>query len=74
MQVLTEWRDLVVRQGVRSWTSPGGVTYTASLTGTCLRCHGRHADFCDRCHTFAGAAPACWDCHADTPAEGRSTP
>jgi hypothetical protein len=36
-----------------------------SLTQTCMRCHESRADFCDRCHAYAGAQPACWGCHVD---------
>ena len=28
-----------------------------SLTGTCLRCHANKAEFCDRCHAYAGVSP-----------------
>jgi cytochrome c553 len=65
MDLLMTWREQVVRQGVRSWTSPDGKAYTISLSGTCLRCHASKADFCDRCHTYAGVTPYCWDCHVD---------
>ena len=65
MQLLAEWRDAVVRRGIRTWTGPDGRVYRISLTGTCLRCHASKARFCDRCHSFAGVAPACWTCHID---------
>jgi len=73
MDVLAGWRDQVVRQGVRSVVTADGRTYEASLTRTCLRCHARKAEFCDRCHQYAGVAPACWDCHVD-PAPARRSP
>ena len=40
MQLLNEWRDQVVRDGVRTYTSEAyGEQYAISLTGTCLQCH-----------------------------------
>ncbi len=74
MDLLMTWRDQVVRQNLRTWTSPGGKAYTISLTGTCLRCHASKADFCDRCHTYAGVTPYCWDCHVDPAPLHRSRP
>jgi hypothetical protein len=74
MNLLVTWRDQVVRDGHRTWISPDGKAYTASLTGTCLRCHASRAEFCDRCHAYAGVAPACWTCHLDAAPAARSTP
>ena len=71
MVMLAEWREEVVRAGRRAYTTPEGRRYAKSLTGTCLNCHDRKAEFCDRCHTYAGVAPACMDCHVE-PASGRS--
>ena len=66
MALLVDWRDQVVRRNVRSFRSFDGKTYTMSLTGTCLKCHDSKADFCDRCHNYAGVrTPYCWDCHVD---------
>jgi hypothetical protein len=65
MDLLMSWRDQVVRQHVRSVTAFDGRTYTASLTHTCLKCHTNKAEFCDRCHTYAGVAPSCWTCHIE---------
>ena len=64
MDVLMEWRDEVVRNN-RRLVSVGGKTYTMSLTATCMDCHTSKADFCDKCHDFAGVKPYCWDCHVD---------
>lgn len=64
MDVLAEWRDQVVRSNNRLVTV-GGRTYTMSLTGACLECHASKADFCDKCHDYAGVKPYCWDCHID---------
>ncbi len=65
MELLTAWRDRAVRQAVRTFTAFDGRTYTPALTQTCLKCHAGKADFCDRCHAYAGVAPYCWDCHID---------
>ncbi len=65
MELLIAWRDQVVRQHARNFTAFDGRTYTMSLTQTCLKCHTNRAEFCDRCHGYAGVAPVCWDCHID---------
>jgi hypothetical protein len=65
MDLLMDWRDQVVRQGDRSFVAFNGRTYTISLTGTCMGCHSSKANFCDRCHDYAGVKPYCWDCHID---------
>ena len=74
MRLLIEWREQVVRRQIRQYTAGDGRTWTASLTGTCLRCHANKAGFCDRCHAYAGVAPDCWNCHVDPAAlpRGRS--
>ncbi len=65
MDLLTKWRDEVVRRNVRSFTAFDGRTHRMSLTGTCLNCHSNKAEFCDRCHNYAAVKPYCWDCHID---------
>jgi len=65
MDLLVTWRDQVVRQHTRSVTAFDGKVYAMSLTQTCLKCHTNKAEFCDRCHTYAGVVPVCWDCHID---------
>ena len=66
MLLLMEMRDQAVRQGNPVYVGAGHGTYTISLTGTCLeQCHGSKADFCDRCHDYAGVSPSCWSCHLD---------
>jgi hypothetical protein len=76
MQVIDEWRDTVVRDGVaekyESQDFPGEA-YERSLTKTCLmQCHataegGEGATvqdrFCNECHQYANIRPYCWDCH-----------
>jgi len=63
MQLLSTWRDRVVRDNVRTYTNADGQVVTMSLTLTCLKCHDDRGKFCDRCHDYAGVKPACWDCH-----------
>jgi hypothetical protein len=62
--LLAAWKDRVVRDGQRTYLSKDGKAYEMSLTGTCMKCHSAKADFCDRCHAYAGVqSPVCWDCH-----------
>jgi len=64
MALLDGWRNTVVRDNVRTYTSDlSGKTYDMSLTDTCLDCHSNKAQFCDRCHTYMAVDPYCWDCH-----------
>ncbi len=71
MTLLADWRELAVRQGVRTYTAADGREFEISLSGTCLRCHRDKAKFCDRCHDYAAVSPGCWDCHV-VPAPGGS--
>lgn len=70
MKLLNDWRDQVVRTGVRFEQIPrrddhgkvlkdgqGKIVHQKierSLTKTCLRCHDNPRAFCDRCHEYAG--------------------
>lgn len=64
MQLLDEWRNQVVREGKKTYTSKtNGEQYEMSLTKTCLKCHDNQEKFCDRCHTYSNVEPYCWDCH-----------
>jgi hypothetical protein len=64
MALLNRWRDEVVRDDIRTYTSElSGKSYTMSLTGTCLDCHSDKEKFCDACHTYSAVDPYCWDCH-----------
>jgi len=65
MELLNQWRDLVVRQGQRRWRTPHKTYVEMSLTRTCMKCHHNKAQFCDRCHNYAGITPYCWDCHVE---------
>ncbi len=75
MQLLVNWREEVVRSDQRQFTAFNGKVYDKSLTRTCLGCHTNKAEFCDRCHSYAGVSgPYCWDCHIDKPLVARSAP
>jgi hypothetical protein len=63
MDLLDQWRDTVVREDVRTYTSKAGKDYTMSLSETCLDCHSNKEQFCDACHTYSAVTPYCWDCH-----------
>ena len=63
MDLLNEWRDLVVRDGERDFSDQHGTVHEMSLNRTCLDCHADKAAFCDRCHDYMGVKPYCWDCH-----------
>jgi hypothetical protein len=65
MDLLNEWRDEVVREGNRTYTSPNGKEFEMSLTKTCTNCHYNKAEFCDQCHDYLGVTPYCWDCHVE---------
>lgn len=72
MDLLNTWRDEYVREGsllvqgpsgqVRTWADTGK-PMMKSLSNTCIRCHSDSANFCDKCHAYAGVKPYCWDCH-----------
>jgi hypothetical protein len=64
MDLLDVWRDTVVREDIRTYTSEmSGKDYTMSLSDTCLDCHSKKEQFCDACHTYSAVTPYCWDCH-----------
>ena len=65
MDLLDEWRDRVVREGERWDVDAHGREVEMSLTHTCLNCHEKRAEFCDKCHNFVSVDPYCWDCHVD---------
>ncbi len=65
MDLLMDWREQVVRHNIRTFKAFDGKMYTMGLSQTCLKCHTSKADFCDRCHDYAGVKPTCWDCHVD---------
>ena len=63
MQLLDRWRDTVVREDIRTYTSEAGKDYNMSLSDTCLDCHSNKEQFCDACHTYSAVTTYCWDCH-----------
>lgn len=54
MNLLRHERDNIVREGDRS--------RKYRIEG-CAQCHTKRAEFCDRCHDYAGVKPECFDCH-----------
>ncbi len=65
MYMLTQWREEVVRDNLRTYTASDGKEYVKSLTDTCLDCHSPKDDFCNQCHDYVAARPNCWNCHID---------
>ncbi len=64
MDLLNQWRDAVVRENRRTYTSQlNGREYEMSLQKTCFDCHSNKSTFCDSCHTYTAVQPYCWDCH-----------
>jgi len=63
MDLLIDWRQTVVRDGIRTYVASDGRAFNMSLTGTCLSCHSNKEEFCDECHNSVGAQPNCWNCH-----------
>jgi hypothetical protein len=61
--LLADWKESVVRKGLRTYLAGDMKTYAMSLTGTCMNCHKDTAEFCDQCHNYMGVKPVCWDCH-----------
>ena len=67
MDLLSAWRDEVVRGASRTYVAQDGKEYEKSLTNTCMTCHKNRTDFCAKCHDYAGVKqPKCWDCHNET--------
>ncbi len=66
MKMLDQWRDEVVRDEDRYYTSKStGEVYYKSLQVTCMECHSNKSKFCDSCHDYAGVDPFCWECHIE---------
>jgi len=61
--LLASWRERVVRLGDRVHHSEDGVDVRISLTDTCLGCHGKASEFCDKCHAQSAVTLSCWQCH-----------
>jgi len=64
--LLASWRERVVRLGDRVHHTDHGLDVRISLTGTCLGCHGKATEFCDKCHTQTAVTLSCWQCHAQS--------
>lgn len=66
MDLLDVWRDRVVRDNVRTYTSElSGKSFEMSLSNTCMDCHSNKSQFCDSCHNYTAVQPYCWDCHIE---------
>ena len=73
MQLLMDWRDAVVRDNERIYTTADGRKFPMSLSslartedgGSCMSCHANKAEFCDRCHDYLAVSPYCWECHVE---------
>jgi len=65
MDLLNDWRNDVVRDGVRQYEASDGTVHEMSLTNTCLDCHESRTGFCTECHDYSGVRPLCWECHVD---------
>ncbi len=63
MELLNEWRDMVVRHDMTHYVNSAGVNYEISLQKTCMKCHTSKKEFCDKCHVKVSVSPYCWDCH-----------
>jgi hypothetical protein len=66
MQLLNDWRNWAVRDGLTVYVAADGKQYNMSLQKECMECHSNKTEFCDRCHTYAGmtsSTPYCWTCH-----------
>ena len=65
MKLLDQWRNEVVRDAERLYTSSTGKMFDKSLQNTCMDCHSNKSKFCDQCHNYMGVTPFCWDCHVE---------
>ncbi len=64
VNLLNDWKEMVVREGKRTYRSSNGKDYVMSLSNTCIsQCHTSKAKFCDRCHDYMNVKPYCWECH-----------
>lgn len=66
MELLSRWKDSVVRDNNRIYVAADGKQYRMSLQNTCMDCHSNKSDFCDSCHNYSGVkTPNCWSCHVE---------
>ncbi|MGN7611797.1 Hdr-like menaquinol oxidoreductase cytochrome c subunit [Magnetococcales bacterium HHB-1] len=54
MDFLKHRRAETVREGIR---------FPGEGLIDCQQCHTSRTKFCDRCHSFAGVKPDCFECH-----------
>ena len=63
--LLKDWRESVVRKGIRTYVASTRKEYAMSLTRTCMKCHSNKLEeFCLQCHNYMAVMAECWDCHA----------
>ncbi len=63
--LLKDWRESVVRKGIRTYVASNRKEYSMSLTRTCMKCHSNKLEeFCLQCHNYMAVTAKCWDCHA----------
>ena len=74
MILLNNWRNEMVREDKNYYASTNGGVYKIRLTQTCLGCHKNASQFCDRCHSYVGVNPYCWQCHNKTGMQGHESP
>jgi len=68
MVMLNQWRDEVLRDGLRTAVKVDGKEYRRGLQTACMSCHTNKEKFCDTCHNYTAVQPYCWSCHL-TPAD-----
>lgn len=54
MDFLRQHRESTVREGIRS---------KEHSFSNCQTCHTSREQFCDRCHSYVGIQPDCFECH-----------
>lgn len=65
MALLDDWRDQVVRRGIRTTSTADGRVFQMSISNGCMKCHPNKKEFCDSCHNYLAVTPYCWDCHVE---------
>ena len=53
MNILKDWREVVVRDAEKSRVVINGEYYDRSLTKCCMKCHTSREKFCADCHEYA---------------------
>jgi hypothetical protein len=68
MQLLKEWNSAIPNHGPeRLMELAQDDNWNGDLTLSCLTCHTKKENFCDRCHSYAGVDldRYCWQCHTN---------